>query len=756
MKKLSIIALLMTVIGMLLWQPQLASADELTGHSHEQGLRYLISKNALVKDAKGSYRPNVNVTRGEFAAYLAKSMNLEATSDIVFKDVPDKYVHAKDIKLAASAGIITGYGDGSFKPNAAISRQHMAVMLERAIDYLNIPKGTPTITFKDNASIIKEYRQAVAIGAQLEIIKGSNGSFMPTKNATIGQAATFVHRLMTLAGNSNGGNSNSGNTNGGNTNGGNTNGGDTNGGNTNGGNTNGGNTNGGNTNGGNTNGGDTNGGNTNGGNTNGGNTNGGNTNGGNTNGGNTNGGNTNGGNTNGGNTNGGNTNGGNTNGDNTNGGNTNGGDTNTGSCAYAVKEISNGALVGNQGFSTFEAAEKAVTKNTQVIVQNDKIVKMSSGYVVTNNYVALKSETINDSIAVAANTEMEYLSSDATQVKVRLAGQIGYLKHADVTLIPFSMSKGRSYYSNENGEIKHTLYDYKTNKYSSSYVFGKAPSFMKPGEKYYSWNGIYFANGNGSSDGEAYNYYQFLPVRAQTQYTAQEIDAYIMNKLAEVESTGVSRYKDATKKSKLIGLGQTLKDVEAKSQINAMLVLSLAQHESAYGMSDQAQDLNNLFGLYVYDTNPLNKKFESVADNINELVDKFLQPNYITPGGSPGKNFSNGAVVGSKALGFNVKYASDPFWGAKIAGHYYRAEKALGFKDANNPYTIGLTTTTGLNVRTGAATSFNPLFTYARSGMPVIITGSATNGWYEVLSDKLYTGTVFVSKDYVQVINTVK
>ncbi|MGE7695926.1 S-layer homology domain-containing protein [Lysinibacillus sp. NPDC094177] len=671
MKKLSIIALLMTVIGMLFWQPQLASADELTGHSHEKGLRYLISKNALVKDAKGSYRPNDNVTRGEFASYLAKSMNLEATSDIVFKDVPNTYVHAKDIKLAASAGIITGYGDGSFKPNAAISRQHMAIMLERAIDYLNIPKGTPTITFKDNASIIKDYRQAVAIGAQLGIIQGSEGKFMPTKNATIGQAATFVHRLMTLAGDSNTGNSNGGNTNGGDTNGGNTNGGNTNGG-------------------------------------------------------------------------------------DTNGGNTNGGDTNTGSSQYAIKEISNGTLVGNQGFSTFEAAEKALTKNTQVIVQSDKIVKMSSGYVVTNKYVALKSETINDAIAVAGNTEMEYISSDATQVKVRLAGQVGYLKHADVTLIPFSMSKGRSYYSNENGEIKHTLYDYNTNKYSSSYVYGKAPSFMKPGEKYYSWNGIYFTNGNGSSKGEAYNYYQFLPARAQTQYTAEEIDAYIMNKLAEVESTGITLYKDATKKSKLIGLGKTLKDVEAKSQINAMLVLSIAQHESAYGMSDHAQNLNNLFGLYVYDTNPLNKKFDSIADNINELVDKFLQPNYITPGGSPGKNFANGAVVGSKALGFNVKYASDPFWGAKIAGHYYRAEKALGFKDANNPYTIGLTTTQGLNVRTGASTSNGPIFTYARSGMPVIITSSATNGWYEILSDKLYTGQAFVSKDYVQVIHTVK
>ena len=95
-----------------------------------------------------------------------------------------------------------------------------------------------------------------------------------------------------------------------------------------------------------------------------------------------------------------------------------------------------------------------------------------------------------------------------------------------------------------------------------------------------------------------------------------------------------------------------------------MLILALAQHESAYGMSEQAQNLNNLFGLCVYDTNPLNKNFESVMTNINELITKFWQPNYITPTGP----YANGAVVGSKAFGFNVKYASDPYWGEKIAG----------------------------------------------------------------------------------------
>ncbi|MFJ7950721.1 S-layer homology domain-containing protein [Lysinibacillus sp. NPDC096418] len=631
MKKILNVTLLFALITTFLWNQSIASADELTGHAHENGLRYLISKNALVPDKNGSYRANDNVTRGEFASYLSKVLHLSENNGIKFNDVDDTYAYTLDIQLATTAGIITGYSDGSFKPTAAISRQHMAIMLERTIDYLKIPKGTSSITFKDNDSIISDYRPAVAIGAHLGIINGSNGYFMPEKNATIGQAATFIQRLMLLTD-----------------------------------------------------------------------------------------------------------------------------DKDTDIFTYAIKEISNGALVGNQGFTNFADAEKALTKNNQVIVENDKIVKMSSGYVVTNKYVALYSETIKDQIAVAGNTEMEYLSSDATQVKVRLADQVGYLKQADVTLIPFSLSKGRSYYINENGENKHVIYDHATNKYSASYIYGKAPAFMKPGESYFSWNGIYFTNGNGSSKGNAYNYYQFLPARATTNYTAQEIDEYITKKLAEIESSGAGIYKDATTKSKLIGLGTTLKEIETKHQINAMLILALAQHESAYGMSDHAQKLNNLFGLYVYDTNPLNKNFESVAANINELVEKFLQPNYITPGGAPGRNFANGAVIGSKAMGFNVKYASDPYWGAKIAGHYYRAEKTMGFKDAGNPYTIGLTTTTGLNVRPEPTTGNSPLFAYTRSGMPVIVTNKSTNGWYEVISDKLHTGPAYISKEYIQIIETVK
>lgn len=610
-----------------------AYADELSGNTHEESLRYLVIKKALLQDENGNYHPENTVTRGEFAVYLSKVLNLPTASNVSFSDVSADDKLAIDIQKAAAAGIIKGFPDGTFKPNSFISRQHMAVMLNRAIKYLHLENTVANpITFKDEYLINKDYLTDVQLGASLGIIQGSNGYFMPQKNATIGQAATFVFRLMTLAG-----------------------------------------------------------------------------------------------------------------------------DSATNIPKYQVQTISNGTLVEGKTYYLYEDANAARTLSSQVIVQNDKILKMSAGFIITKKYVALNSETLNEAISIASNTEMEYLGSDEKTVRVRIAGQVGNINLSDATLIPFSLSKGRSYYTNENGEIKHVIVNPTTGNISGSYVFGKAPSFMQLGQKYYSWNGTHFTNASGQYVGEAYNYYQFLPARSTTKYTAAELDAYILKKLAEMEQTGLPLYKDATKKSKLIGLGTILKGIEAKYKVNALLILSLAQHESAYGMSVQAQTYNNLFGLYVYDTNPLNENFASVQANVTELIEKFWQPNYITPSALIGKDYANGAVVGTKAIGFNVKYASDPFWGSKIAGHYYRTDKALGFKDSKSPYTIGMTTSKGLNIRTVATTYNNtPLFTYTKANMPVIITSSNLASWFEIISDVLYDKPVYVHKDYVRVINTVK
>lgn len=617
------------------------SAKAATVNSHTEGINYLININAL----SPSTNTTSPVTRAQFASFITKSLNLTTEGDATFTDVAKDATNYSDISKAVKAGIVTGYTDNTFKPNEPISRVHMAVMLNRMLEYKKVPLKTAPLAFEDADKILADYQDAVAVGAALNIIQGKKGYFMPQDNATIAQAATFIVRTVKVI------------------------------------------------------------------------------------------------------------------------------DPKlevpevkpsekptpppaiTGK--YVVKEVQHGQLIAKSSFPTLTEARAAMANADQVVTLNNRIIEMKSGFAVTNKYIPYRSQTINDQLAVAENTELEFISSDGVNAKVSLSGQIGTVSLNDVTLYPFSLAKGRAYYANVNGELTHYLYKHSANQYYASYTIGKAPDFMKPGERYYSWNGMNFTGGGTTA--EAYNYYQFLPARTKTNYTAAELDAYIMTMLRSLDANGGiwvngAQQKNIASRSKLIGLGEPLKRIEQKYQINAMLILSLAQHESAYGMSKHAQELNNLFGLYVYDTNPLNKKFNSIEANIDELVNKFLQPNYLTPTGP----YANGGAVGSKAVGFNMKYASDPFWGAKIAGHYYRAEKTMGFKDANQPYTLGLTTS-ALPVRTVATLHNNtPFFTYKRAGMPVAITSDNIADWYEVLSDKLHSAPIYAPKANVRIIPTTK
>ena len=138
---------------------------------------------------------------------------------------------------------------------------------------------------------------------------------------------------------------------------------------------------------------------------------------------------------------------------------------------------------------------------------------------------------------------------------------------------------------------------------------GKAPSFLTAGNTYYSWDGGVFYNTTGQEVGTAYQYFNYLPARTVSSYTAEELDQYIDHRLAERESLYTSnptlyiRYKDATEISKIKGLGTYIKEAESKYKINALLILSMAIHESDFGMSTISQEQNNLFGIKAYDSN---------------------------------------------------------------------------------------------------------------------------------------------------------
>ncbi|BAQ10057.1 endo-beta-n-acetylglucosaminidase [Bacillus sp. OxB-1] len=429
---------------------------------------------------------------------------------------------------------------------------------------------------------------------------------------------------------------------------------------------------------------------------------------------------------------------------------------------YDVATIQpDGSLSVIRTYPNYDAAVAALGAN-QAILQAGKVIKMPGGLVTTKptsqsslTIIYTDKQLKRQETYIPADTELIYIDSTDAYVEVNVAGIPRFIKHENSELIPQQAVRDRSYYYRSGDALYHSIYSHGTKKFAT-YNAGAAPSFMRAGERYYSADGSHFTAANGQNAGVAYQYFQYLPIRSVTPYTSEEIDAYIVAQLNQLEAQNPNNptYRNASVKSKLLGIGSILKKAEAEHHVNALHILALAQHESTYGLSDRAQQYNNLFGLYVTDDNPAAKYFDSVEQNIEELITAFWNKNYLPPNGA----YAYGAVLGNKAIGMNVKYASDPYWGAKAAGHLYRIDRAMGSKEAANAYKLGLTNTTGLNVRNGPGTNHPIAYTYAKSGMPLILLDDMLpdSPWFKVRSDSTQYNELYVHGSYVYKLPVIK
>ena len=81
----------------------------------------------------GTFRPNAPITRAEFAAICCRFEKL-TSGTVTFSDVPDSHWAAKSITYAATRGWVTGYADGTFKPGNNITRAEVAAVTCRLLE----------------------------------------------------------------------------------------------------------------------------------------------------------------------------------------------------------------------------------------------------------------------------------------------------------------------------------------------------------------------------------------------------------------------------------------------------------------------------------------------------------------------------------------------------------------------------------------------------------------------------------------------
>lgn len=153
---------------------------------------------------ESTFAPDAQVSRAEFTVLVARVFQLPLEAyEGKFSDVPaSKQWAAQSIEAAHRAGITLGKHDGSFDPDANITREQMAAMLVRAIESERpelLKEGLADIAFKDEHLISNYAKEAIQKAAAIGLINGrSNGKFDPKHTATRAETAVVLYRLLDL------------------------------------------------------------------------------------------------------------------------------------------------------------------------------------------------------------------------------------------------------------------------------------------------------------------------------------------------------------------------------------------------------------------------------------------------------------------------------------------------------------------------------------------------------------------------------
>lgn len=236
--------------------------------------------------------------------------------------------------------------------------------------------------------------------------------------------------------------------------------------------------------------------------------------------------------------------------------------------------------------------------------------------------------------------------SDDKRLAITISGLSGYMKTEDLQAL--DASKDFIPYYESDG---HRFYHYVAQ--NASIPVASHLSDMEVGKKYYSADGLHFDGFNLE------NPFLFKDLTEATNYSAEDLDKVFS--LLNIDN------------SLLENKGATFKEAEEHYHINALYLLAHSALESDWGRSKIARDKNNFFGITAYDTTPYlsAKTFDDVDKGILGAT-KWIKENYI----DRGRTF-----LGNKASGMNVEYASDPYWGEKIASVMMKINEKLGGKD---------------------------------------------------------------------------
>ncbi len=164
--------------------------NDIAGHWAYDNINKLVAMGCISGYPDGSFKPNKSITRAEFATVLVNAFKLSAVDGgKTFADTASHWAR-ESIATAAANEIVSGYDADTFGPNDLITREQMAAMIVKAA---GLAPAAGETQFADIGSISSWAREAIAIATENGIINGyPDDTVRPKAGATRAEAVTVI------------------------------------------------------------------------------------------------------------------------------------------------------------------------------------------------------------------------------------------------------------------------------------------------------------------------------------------------------------------------------------------------------------------------------------------------------------------------------------------------------------------------------------------------------------------------------------
>jgi len=173
-----------------------AASNDIHGHWAEKTITEWQDKGLISGYQDGTFKPNKPATRAEFARIMNQALGLSEKRNVNFSDVSMNDWFYNDVSVALGEKYTAGFPDGTFKPNETITRAQAAVFIAKAIKVA----GGSVAAFTDSYDIPRWARDSVGAIVEKGYMSGyPDGTFKPNAVLTRAEAVSTLNRIIEIA-----------------------------------------------------------------------------------------------------------------------------------------------------------------------------------------------------------------------------------------------------------------------------------------------------------------------------------------------------------------------------------------------------------------------------------------------------------------------------------------------------------------------------------------------------------------------------